>query len=181
MIRINLLPVSKIRKQQPLIIQGVVGLLFLFLVILGGYFVGATKNSEIKKLKVKMMVKEAEVNELKSQVGEVEKFKIQLNTLEQQLGVIRGLEQGRRGPVKMMDELADLVPRKLWLENFREANGQVTLEGTAESGEMIADFLERLKSAKYFFNPELKNIQGAEQDRLHLQKFSITANVKYDL
>ena len=181
MIRINLLPVPKARKQEALIIQAAAGV-FILLAIAGAcYLVGMTKNAELDQIQQQITVKQREIEELKAKVGEVDKFKKQAQQLEQQLAVIRSLEAGRTGPVRMLDELTQLVPRKLWITTFRESNKKVTIEGYAETGPIIADFLENLKLAKHFSAPQLSVVQGQETEGEKMQKFTVTANVRYDL
>jgi type IV pilus assembly protein PilN len=181
MIRINLLPVPKARKSEALILQAVAGAVLLALVAVGCYFVSASKQSEIAQINKQIQEKQRELNELKAKVGEVEKYKKQAQVLEEQLGIIRALEKGRSGPVKMMDELTDLTPRKLWITTFKESGKKVTIDGIAESGPLIADFLDNLKSSKYFTGPQLSVVQAQEQEGLKLHKFTITLSVKYDI
>jgi type IV pilus assembly protein PilN len=181
MIRINLLPVPKARKQETLILQVAAGLLILGGIAMGCYFIGAGKKAEIASINAQIQQKQREIAELKAKVGEVEKYKKQAQVLEEQLGVIRNLEKGRSGPVKMLDELTDLVPRKLWINTFKESSKRVTVDGVAESGPVIADFLENLKSSKYFTNPVLSVVNSQEQEGLKLHKFTITFQVKYDI
>lgn len=181
MIRINLLPVPKARKQEALIIQGVLGIVFLGLVAFGCYLFGASKQSAVEALNQQITTKQREIDELRAKVGEVEKYKQQARVLEEQIGVIRSLEAGRNGPVKMMDELTEIIPRKLWINSFREANKRVTLDGIAESGPVIADFLENLKASKYFTNPQLSVVQAQDQEGNKMHKFTITVTVKYDI
>ena len=181
MIRINLLPVPKARKQEALIVQLVAGIIVLAGVAFVGYLYGTNKEAQIRNVTQQIAVKEREIAELKAKVGEVDKFKQQAKVLEDQLAVIRSLEAGRAGPVKMMDELTELVPRKLWIMTFKESNKKVSIDGIAESGPVIADFLENLKSSKYFSNPVLSVVQGQEQEGQKLHKFQITVQVKYDI
>lgn len=181
MIRINLLPVPKARKSEALLMQGVAGVMILGVVALGCYFLGTAKESEIALINRQIGEKQQAINELKAKVGEVERYKQQMKTLEDQLSVIRALEAGRSGPVKMMDELTDLVPRKLWINTFRETGKKVNIEGIAESGPVIADFLDNLKSSKYFSAPELVVVSGIEMEGQRLHKFTITMGVKYDI
>lgn len=181
MIRINLIVVPKLRKQETLVYQAAAGFVFLVVVFAGCYFWGLTKEDVKRSAQERIEVKKQEIRQLEASVGEVEKFKQQVRVLEEQLGVIRALEKGRSGPVKMMDELTDIVPRRLWLTSFRESGKRVTVEGLAESGMVIADFLDNLKSSRFFQNPSLVVVNSAEQEGVSLQKFSITLSVKYDL
>ncbi|MDB5037986.1 MAG: hypothetical protein JWQ35_1514 [Bacteriovoracaceae bacterium] len=181
MIRINLLPVPKVRKREALILQAVVGLVALILVTIGCYFVTISKQSEVTAKHAEIARKQRDIDELKAKVGEVEKYKTQAQNLEQQLGVIRSLEKSRNGPVKLMDELTEIVPRKLWITNYKETNKNVSLEGLAESGPVIADFLDALKASKFFSNVQLSAVTAADQNGNKMHKFTVTVAVKYDI
>lgn len=181
MIHINLLPVPKARRQEALIVQVAAGLIILALVGVGCYFIGAGKRQEIVAVNAQIRQKQAEIAELTARVGEVEKYKQKAQLLEEQIGVIRSLEKGRSGPVKMLDEMTEIIPRKLWVNSFKEAGKRVTIDGVAESGPVIADFLENLKTSKFFQNATLNVVQSQEQEGFKLHKFTITLNVKYDI
>lgn len=179
MIKINLLPVPKARQSEALIYQSLIGLVVIALVVVGCYFVGASKQTEIDRINGDISKVNREIEDLKAKVGEVEKFKKKLKSLEEQLGVIRRLQSGRTGPVRMLDEFTDLVPRKLWIQTFKESGGNLTIQGESSSGPDIADFLDRIKKAKYFENPELKTVQSSDSGDAATHKFSITMKVKY--
>ncbi len=181
MIRINLLPVPKVRRQEALIIQAVAGIGIFVGVFILCNIVTATKKSAIEQVNADIAKKQSEIEELKAKVGEVEKFKTQAKNLESQLSVIRTLEQGRSGPVKLLDELTELIPRKLWINSFREQNKTLAIEGIAESGPVIADFLDSLKSAKYFQNAQLGAVTAYDQGNQKLHKFTITIQARYDI
>ncbi len=181
MIRINLIPVPKARKQEALIFQAVGAVVILIVVTVGCYFVTVGKQATITAIQQDIAKKQRDIDELKAKVGEVEKYKQQAQSLEQQLGVIRNLEKGRSGPVKLMDELTEMAPRKLWLTTFKETNKNVTIDGMAESGPIIADFLDSLKAAKYFTNVQLTSVSAQEVSGAKVHKFTITISVKYDI
>ena len=43
--------------------------------------------------------------------------------LQKKLDVLDKLKQGRSGPVRMLDELATVTPRQLWLTKLEEKAG----------------------------------------------------------
>lgn len=181
MIRINLIPVPKVRKQERLIVEAIVAVAAIILVAVACMIVSSSKETTINELEAKNRQINEEINRLKAKVGEVEKYKQKLKTLKDQLGVINSLQAGRAGPVRMMDELTGLVPTKLWLTSFKETNRAVTVQGFASDGPIIADFLESLKKAQYFSNVDLKSVQQATENGSDIHRFTITAQVKYDL
>lgn len=180
MIRINLLPVPKARKQERLIIELAVAAVVIAATLAVGYFVGDAKSAAIGKLRAENQALNEEINRYRARVGEVDKYKQKLQTLRDQLKVIESLQAGRSGPVKVLDELTEITPRRLWITNMKESNQKLNLQGVGEDGPTIADFLESLKQSKYFSNIELQNLQLQEQNGVKLQKFTINLDVKYN-
>ena len=180
MIRINLLPVPKARKQERLIIELAVAAVVIAVTLAVGYFVGDSKSAAIGKLRAENQALNEEINRYRARVGEVDKYKQKLQTLRDQLIVIESLQAGRSGPVKVLDELTEITPRRLWITNMKESNQKLNLQGVGEDGPTIADFLESLKQSKYFSNVELQNLQLQEQNGVKLQKFTINLDVKYN-
>jgi type IV pilus assembly protein PilN len=180
MIRINLLPAPKARKQERLLIEGFIAALSIAGVIAGCIILSGTKERVIDDLEAHNQKIQVQINELKARVGEVEKFKQKQKTLTDQIKVIKDLEARRSGPVRMMDELTDLVPRKMWIESFKENNGKLSVQGTAQDGPIIADFLEAIKRSKHFLNAVLQNVQSQEVSGQTLHRFNINLDVKYE-
>lgn len=181
MIRINLIPVPKARKQEKLILEAILAVVMVAATVVACVIYSGTKQQVIDDAKAANQKIQAQINELKAKVGEVEKFKQKLKTLQDQIKVIQDLEAKRSGPVRMMDELTDLVPRKLWIDNFKEAGGKLTVQGVAQDGPIIADFLEAIKRSKHFANAQLQSVVSQDQSGNITHKFTISMDVKYDI
>jgi type IV pilus assembly protein PilN len=180
MIRINLLPVPKARKQERLIIEVIVAIVVIVAAFAVGHYLGESKASRIAGLRAENQVINEEINRYRARVGEVDKYKQKLQTLRDQLKVIESLQSGRSGPVRVLDELTEITPRRLWVTSLRETNQKVVLQGVGEDGPIIADFIDSLKQSKYFSNVELQNLQLQEQSGVRLQRFTINLDVKYN-
>lgn len=179
MIRINLIPVPKVRRQERLIIEAAVAAVAIVLVTAICYWQTGQQEKAISKIEYENNTIRQQIQQLEARVGQVEKFRQQQQQVRSQLEVIRSLEAGRTGPVRMMDELTELMPRQLWINSFREQSQSVTMQGLASDGPIIADFMEALKQSKYFQNPELQSVQSQDQDGLKLHRFTITTRVNY--
>jgi type IV pilus assembly protein PilN len=179
MIRINLIPVPKVRKQERLIMEAVVAAVAVVLVTIVCYWITGEREKAISKLEYENTTIRQQIQQLEARVGQVEKFRQQQETVRSQLEVIRSLEAGRTGPVRMMDELTEIIPRQLWINSFREQSQAVTMQGLAADGPVIADFMDSLKQSKYFLNPELQSVTAQDQDGVRLQRFTITTRVNY--
>jgi type IV pilus assembly protein PilN len=82
----------------------------------------------------------------------------------------------------MLDELATITPRQLWLNRLEEKGGAMIFGGAALSIDDVSEFMSKLKQSKYFTKVELKRttaVKGAGRaDRL--VNFEITATAQYN-
>jgi Tfp pilus assembly protein PilN len=70
--------------------------------------------------------------------------------LEQKLGVIEQLRKNRDLQVRVLDQLAIIVPTdQLWLKTLTQKGNTLTLTGVARGNEVIAQFMEALAKSPY--------------------------------
>ena len=174
MIRINLLPVKKSRRQEivqrELLIAGIgLGLLVLLLASLFLYRSAEINNARAGNEDLKRKIEEMKA--IVAQVDEAEKFKADL---QKKLTVIKELKANKAGPVRMLDELAQAVPDKLQLTALDEEGGLIKLTGTAVSNEVISQFLSSLEQSEYFGDVFLNAIDQTVKDGVKLKSFSVT-------
>lgn len=179
MVRINLLPVRVSKKKEAGKQQ-----LVLFAVLLLGGVVGnvmwtANRADELKKKEANVAKTRADVARLDQIIGEVNSLKTQQEELQKKLNVLDNLKKGRIGPVKMLDELAQITPKRLWLKAMQEKDGQISFDGTASSNYDVSQFMENLLSSKYFSDVELKKTTAKSEGGFRVVDFTITAAVRY--
>ena len=173
MIRINLLPFRIARKQENIRRQiSVFVLLVGFLVLVTGYYyldfsmkVSALENERVKKQKEKdkyrVTLRKIKANEKK------------INELRKKLKVIQELENNKRGPVRMLIEIAEAVPKdKLWLNSLVENEGLLTLTGTAMDNDTVALFMTNLEKAEHIKSVDLRTTKLQ-----NLKKYKVSAAV----
>src|SRR3954464_13696014 len=160
MIRINLLPVRAAKKREFGRQQLLLFVLLLALAAIGNYFWYGGVSSELAKLDRDITSSRAEIAQLEKTIGEVKSIKDDKKALEDKLKVLDTLKKGRTGPVKVMDELATLIPQKVWLIDYAEKDGGVTMSGMAASYEDLSTFSKKLKASTHFTNITIK---GAKQ------------------
>ena len=178
MIEINLLPHREARRAADL--RQTVALLILGLVIEAGLI--AYMNSEVADSLVAAEASTAQlqgdIEQYKPQEAQVEGFKRTRGQLEDKLGVIDGLDKGRSGPVRLLDELAIYTPERLWLTGLETSGVQIKLQGESLDTGMVADFLRGLNESKYFTNVDLdRTARGKEIEGVKLVTFVITAEL----
>lgn len=179
MIRINLLPVRQAKKkeqgrQQLVLIAGVVFLT----VVLNGFWWWTT-SSELADKQQEVARRQAEIQQLERIIGEVNTITKDKKALEDKLAVLEQLKKGRTGPVKVMDALATLMPKRAWLAGLEEKGGQLVIKGGAVTNEDLADLIRELKKSAFFQNPTLKKaVQRSGQGPKFIE-FEIGCGVNY--
>jgi type IV pilus assembly protein PilN len=182
MIRINLLPV-RVSKKKAAGKQQL--LLFLVLVMLGyvGNFVWAqARDADLKARQAKVAKTRDEIVQLDRIIGEVKNIKEQQAALREKLDVLAELKAGRSGPVRVLDALASLTPKRLWLSKLEEKGGGASITGSAATFDDVSAFMTALKSSPYFANVELAKTSSATATtarKVDLVDFSLTLQIVY--
>ena len=96
--------------------------------------------------------------------------------LEDKLKILDTLKKGRTGPVKVLDELATIIPQKVWILEFNEQTGNVAINGQASSYEDLSTFSKKLKASTHFTNVTIKT---AKQRADGVVEWTITCNANY--
>ena len=179
MIRINLLPVRQKKKRNTSIYQLVAmsgGIIFTLLVALSVHFYFQGRLADQEK---KIADSEAEIKRLEKIIGEVKELDQQKSRLLNQLAVIDKLEKGKRGPVRVLDELSNAIPKRVWLTKFAENGGTLAMTGAAIDNADISEFMRALQKSPYFTDVQLKFTQADVRDGVSVYNFEVGCKVNY--
>lgn len=182
MVRINLLPVRVSKKKEAGRQQLVLFAVVLVAGLLANYFWAASRAGDLKTREAKLARTREDIAQLERIIGEVKNIKDAQQELQKKLDVLVKLKQGRTGPVRMLEELATVTPRQLWLSKLDEKNGAVSFSGAAVSIDDVSEFMSKLKQSKYFTKVELKKttaVKGTGRSE-RLVDFEITATATYN-
>lgn len=179
MIKINLLPYREKEKKENIARQifVAVGSLIIFLLLLAG--VQIWMSSSIAALETKVQDAETKLADLDKKLGDLEKFKKQKQELELKLGVISTLEENRIAPVKMLDELAALVPMKdIWLTKISQKGDKMNIEGMGRDNVVVADFMKTVEKFEPIQSVDLVSSKKTEVSGITLQQFNFSCVLK---
>jgi type IV pilus assembly protein PilN len=179
MIRINLLPVRKKKQRNTSIYQlvGMAAAVVLAVLVAGG--VVAYYSNEVSKQEAKIKDNDDEIARLEKIIGEVKELEKQKERLKSQLAVIDKLEKGKRGPVRVLDELSNSIPKRVWMVSFREQNGALTITGAAMDNSDISEFMRAMQKSPYFSDVNLKFSQADVREGVPVYNFEIGCKVNY--
>ena len=179
MLHINLLPVrvskSKEAGKQQLVLFG----LLVLLVFIGNLTWSRSRAGDLAQREEKLRRTKDEIAQLERIIGEVKNIKAQQGELKDKLAVLDKLRAGRQGPVKMLDELATVIPKRLWLRKMEEKGGAVVFEGTASTIDDVSAFMSALRHSQYFSAVELKKTTAKADKQFRTVEFTITATANY--
>jgi type IV pilus assembly protein PilN len=179
MIEINLLPHREARRAADL--RQTVGVLVLGLILETAviWYMNSGIQDDLQQAQTAVRQLESDIEQYKPQEAKVAEFKKVRSHLEDKLAVIDGLDRGRTGPVRLMDEIADHTPDRLWLTKLETKGLRITVEGESLDTGMVADFLRGLNESAYFRNVDLdRTSRGKEIEGVKLVTFVITAELQ---
>lgn len=203
MIRVNLLPIKKARRRSEGRTQLVVfvGLVLLQCALMAVVYMDL--SSQVDDLKQEVAVNQRDVAAAEKELESAKVLEAKQVEQQKQVDILKELEEKRTGPVRVLDELqAVLSPprneaerhararmnwnvewdtRRLWVESWGEADGTFNMTGKALNADDVAEYLERLTSARYFSNIRLNFVKAvsATKDSVDLVDFSITGTLSY--
>ncbi|HEY1268678.1 MAG TPA: PilN domain-containing protein [Candidatus Binatia bacterium] len=179
MIRINLLSTREIEaelgRRQDIVVAvlGVGGVLALCLaVLLYQVFRTTVLKHELSNLR-------AEIASIEGSAKEVAQLQATIASLKQKVTVIENLSKKKVGPVRVMESLSASAPERLWVTEFKENGGNLSLVGMAVDNQTVADFMKALQGTQYFRDVELIEAAQTQQDKLALKKFAVRSRLLY--
>ena len=179
MIRINLLPVKELKaevvRRRELMIGGV-SLALTGVLILGVYAYQWRQASTVEK-ELDELRKELQVLNVKAK--DVAELQRKIKEFEGKNKVIDDINKKKSGPVRVMESLAVATPNALWLTEFKEIGGNLTITGVAVDNQTIAEFLKALATHAYFNNTELVETTQNQQAGLPPRRFLIKSRLTY--
>jgi len=179
MIRINLLPVRQQRKRQAFLQYLVASAVGLALIIVFSLFGTLKVNGDIAKIDKDNETLRTEIEYYKRIIGEIEEFEQMIEERRRKKEVIERLRSNRQAPVKVLDELASRMPKKVWLKEVVRSRNRMQLKGGALSQRDIANFMLALEESEYFNNVKLEEIKRDDEPGVDetIQQFQIVCNV----
>jgi type IV pilus assembly protein PilN len=179
MIRINLLGaregVQTVEHQRQLRLAYVViganvaGVVLAALLVRG---LSAAQSARMQATKV-------QITELLKVAHDLDGVERQRQLLEEKRRVIGDLERRGVGPFRILEALSDATPTRLWLTEFTDRSGEVTITGLAIDDPTVADFLSRLQRSPHFNGLELVETAQTDEGKIRVKKFVMKGPLSY--
>jgi type IV pilus assembly protein PilN len=180
MIRINLLPVRRRRAEES--VRKEVSIFFLLLVlslVVMAYFQFANSR-RIERMTQERQRLVAEIQRYQVRQKELKDLENKKRVLLQKLEIINNLQANRDLVIRVLEELATIVPSdKMWFRKLSQQGNTLTLDGVARGNETIAQFMQTLAKSPYI-DPNRVVLRQSRQEVIEgykLKTFQLTCQV----
>ena len=176
MIRINLLPFRAARKKENIRrqVSYYLGTVLLALVVMTYVFL--QKSGKLNALKGEKQRIKTELATYEETIKRIDELEKKIAELRKKLDVIKDLEIKKTGPVHLLDQVAEAIPKdKLFLTSFDEKGGKLTLTGTAMDNETFSLFMTRLAEAELITSVDMNETKARSipEHKLNVFDFSL--------
>jgi type IV pilus assembly protein PilN len=178
MIRINLLPIKRKKKVQPLpavFIYGAGALVIIF-IVLGVLFLNLT--SKISRMKDDKAKKEVALIELREKIKEVENYEKDNEAYRKKNDIIEQLKKNQNAPLRLLDEVSAQLPKGVWLTSLTSKADAVDIKGYAFTNSDLVGYVQNLKSSQYLTDVELLESKQAKVGDVFLYEFKLIFRIK---
>lgn len=179
MIRINLLPVREARRAANMRKQGVFAAGAAGAGVAISLILSMWMTARISHERALISARETELKKLEEVQKEVKRFQAEQEEIEAKLTIISQIEAARTGPVKIMDELAQRIPQRVWLTEMKASGGTLELHGHSLDAEIVADFAAALEDSPMLSSVDLRESNLEEVEGLKLAAFVMTAQYPF--
>ena len=179
MIRINLLPVKEIKAEVSRRRELTISATALGVTVACIAAVFAFEWHEQSVLQKQLAALQDELKVFNAKAKDVNDLQTKIHEFENKNKVLETIKKKKSGPVRVMESLSAATPTALWLTEFRENAGDVTITGLAIDNQTIADFLKSLETRPVFREPELVESSQSEQAGGAPRRFSIKSKIVY--
>jgi len=183
MIRINLLPREDRRRKRAAAGAGldktkVIPFTLLGLVVLGCAAAMTLQNARLSAIEQDVASARAETEQYKKTIALINEMVAKEQELNRRLTLVRTLDENRFRTVQILDEVAQKIPRYLWLTSLKNlSTDRVAIDGYAFSNLVVSDLMSRLEESEIFHDVELTLAKRRVVDGQNAVNFTVTSSV----
>lgn len=180
MIRINLLPVKRKRKAQPLPPVVIQSIIILAVTIVAIIAVTIYMSGQISTKKASKARKEVELKGLQAQLEEVKNYERDKADFEKKIKIISKLKQNQKVPLKLLEEVSMHIPEGVWITSLADKGGLVSLTGYAFSNSELVTYVQSLKASKFLTDVALLESKQVTVGNAVVYQFNLKLSVKVE-
>jgi type IV pilus assembly protein PilN len=135
-------------------------------------------NSRLSAKNAQFADNEKKIAELKEKIKAVESFEQLNKTFQQRNDIIELLSKSRSVPVKLLDEISNLLPNGIWFRTMTVSGENVSVDGYGFTNTDIVSYVDNVKNSKIFTDVYLQESKSTEIEKIPLYMFKLTFKIK---
>jgi type IV pilus assembly protein PilN len=178
MIKVNLIPVKRKKKSKP-VPSFVIAMVIVTVVtgIVMAYFC-LFFSSRLAAKKAQFSANEKKIANLREKIKAVENFEQLNKTFKQRSDIIEQLSKNKSIPVKLLDEISNLLPKGVWLKGLTVSGGSINIDGFGFTNTDIVSYVDNVKNSKMFTEVYLQESQSTTLGKIELYTFKLTFKLR---
>jgi len=115
-----------------------------------------------------------EINELNKQIEEISELQKVRRSLLERMEVIQNLQRSKPSIVHLFTEIVSTVPNGVSLQTLSLTDGNLVINGEAESNARVSTYMRNLSDSDWFKDPNLAVIQIEDKKVNRISTFTLT-------
>jgi type IV pilus assembly protein PilN len=114
-----------------------------------------------------------EITQLEEKIREIDELRETRADLIARMQVIEELQQQRTEIVHLFDELVKTLPEGVYLTSLKQAGGNISVEGVAQSNACVSAYMKNLDESEWLDDPQLQVIETRGERPNRYSQFSL--------
>lgn len=164
--QINLLPWREERRREKTAefatFTGIVALFAIVIVFAARFHIGNIEDYHQARNKYL----QTQIDILNTKLQEIKNLEETKANLLARMNVIQELQRSRPEIVHLFEEIVTTLPEGVWLQDIKQAEKTLSIEGRAESNARVSAYMRNLEASAWLKNPVLEVIQADKENRI---------------
>ncbi|MFK5893215.1 MAG: PilN domain-containing protein [Pseudomonadota bacterium] len=120
----------------------------------------------------------AEIKHVEKSIAEIKNLQKKKKSLLERMKVIQKFQTNRSDSVRLLDEIAKVLPEGVHLTSYKQDNKKQNFKGVAQSNARVSAFMRNIARSEWLEKPDLNVIKAkgkVKGDRYKYSTFELTA------
>jgi type IV pilus assembly protein PilN len=140
-----------------------------------GFYINLKKSAEVAEHSVSVL--SDSVRSLRDTLGDAAELEALKEKLQKQLLMIAKLKSGKRGPVRILDDMSSALPDRAWISDITQKGTRIKIAGRALDNQTISEFMLRLDASNWVQSVDLDESRQDIVEGVKVQAFSLEVEV----
>ena len=158
MVSINLLPWREEqqdeKRKEIFSLAAVVAIVAVICLV----FMHMVFGSSVEKQERRNVYLQTEIDQANKEVSALQSYQDKHKQLTIQLDTIHALQSSRQQLVRLLDELARILPDGIQITKINQEDDVIDINGYAESNTLVNELMRKIADSTYFIEPELNEV-----------------------